>query len=45
MEEVKKGQLVFEYVGEVIDDDELEVRHTHVTSHSTCHSRSVQGPS
>ena len=24
-EDVKKGQLVFEYVGEVIDDDELEV--------------------
>lgn len=26
LEDVKKGQLVFEYVGEVIDDDLLEVR-------------------
>ena len=25
-EDVKKGQLVFEYVGEVIDDEELHVR-------------------
>ena len=25
LEYVKKGQLVFEYVGEVIDDDELTV--------------------
>lgn len=27
-EDVKKGQLVFEYVGEVIDDEELHVRTT-----------------
>ena len=39
MEDVKKGQLVFEYVGEVIDDEILEARLTeHARDHPNDHN-------